>query len=638
MAGRIPQSFIDNLLDRLDMVEIVGSRLDLRKAGKNYTARCPFHDEKTPSFSVSPEKQFYYCFGCGAGGNAIGFVMDYDRVDFPTAVTQLANQAGMALPQEAARENPQDQRRNALYLVLEKADRYYRAQLREHPAAATAVDYLRQRGVSGEIARDFGIGFAPPGWNSLTQSLGDDDGTLADLKDCGLLVIREEDNRTYDRFRFRILFPIRDTRGRTIGFGGRVLGDDKPKYLNSPETPLFHKGRELYGLYEARLRLREIPSLLVVEGYMDVIALAQHGVYNAVATLGTAATADHLTKLYRYSSEVVFCFDGDTAGRQAAKRALETCLPLMTDGRSAKFLFLPDGEDPDTLVRKIGADGFRALVRDAMPLSQFLFEQAAEGLNLETPDHRARLCQRMTPLIKRIPAGVFHQLMIGQLAERTGIERDILLGLSTPISPSDEAPDWQEPPPRSTQVPEYRWQPVRRPLQPLRAKKIQLPPIHRLIALLIHQAEWVTELGDLGPLKALQLPDLDMLIAIADLLHRHPDYTLSHVLGYWRGIHGPEQGELLARIAATDLINAPDSTVTHNLTELRDIIQTLGQQAMLALPPEDQLDQLLSRATLDPEDGKIANEIWIRCGETQPELLPKIREVLARTRHKGSQA
>ena len=338
MAGRIPQSFIDDLLDRADIVDVVGSRMDLRKSGKNHSACCPFHDEKTPSFTVSAEKQFYYCFGCGAGGNAIGFVMDFDRIDFPEAVERLARHLGLEVPREAARDDGMSQKRKTLQDILQKVDRYYRDQLRQHPQAKSAIEYLKNRGLSGEIARDFGMGYAPPGWDNLLLALGKDDTALALLKEGGMLVDREEENKLYDRFRHRIMFPIRDVRGRTIGFGGRVLDDSKPKYLNSPETPLFHKGRELYGLYEANQKLRDIPNLVVVEGYMDVVALAQHNIHNAVATLGTAATPEHLDKLFRYTAEVVFCFDGDNAGRKAARRALETTLPAMLDGQLALFL------------------------------------------------------------------------------------------------------------------------------------------------------------------------------------------------------------------------------------------------------------------------------------------------------------
>jgi len=634
MAGRIPQAFIDDLLDRVDVVEVVGARLNLRKAGKNYTARCPFHDEKTPSFSVSPDKQFFYCFGCGAGGNAIGFVMDYDHLDFPAAIAQLASHAGLSLPAETVPDDVQSKRRDALHAMLGRADRYYREQLRDHPAAPAAVTYLKQRGVSGQIARDFGIGLAPPGWDNLLNKLGGDDDSRALLKECGLLVEQAEEGRLYDRFRHRIMFPIRDTRGRTLGFGARVLGDDKPKYLNSPETNIFHKGRELYGLYEAQRQLRDNSSLVLVEGYMDVVALAQHGIVNAVATLGTAATAEHLGKAYRYTHEVVFCFDGDAAGRQAARRALETCLPLMKDGRSARFLFLPQGEDPDSLVRKIGAEKFRQLIDSAHPLSQFLFDISAEGLDLTTPDHCARLSQRVAPLLKRIPLGVFHQLMLQQLAERTGIEQRALTKLFDPVHP--EQIEGQE---HSRPVRPMRGHHGQFPqTTQLRVRKMRLSPVQRLIALLVNQPAAVSAIADINSLKTLDLPDLELLLAVIELLRKHPDYSLNHILGYWRGVYGAREGERLASIAAVDLANASESTVALCHTEMNEIVQALNSQAVAALPPDEQLDRLLCRDVLEPEDGKIANEIWLRFGHTRPDLVPKIREVLARSRKRDNPA
>ncbi|MEW8281341.1 MAG: DNA primase, partial [Candidatus Thiodiazotropha taylori] len=347
MAGKIPTHFIDQLLNRVDIVDVINRRVTLKKAGKEFQACCPFHDEKTPSFTVSPSKQFYHCFGCGAHGSAIGFLMEYDNLGFVEAVEELAQSAGLEVPREGGNEQGPDLR--PLYELMEKTARFYQHQLKHHAESPAAVDYLKSRGMSGQIAASYGIGFAPPGWDNLTGTLGSDKASLERLNKCGLL--SESNGKQYDRFRNRIIFPIRDPRGRTIGFGGRVLGDDKPKYLNSPETPLFHKGRELYGLYEARQANREISNLLVVEGYMDVVALAQHNIQNAVATLGTATTHEHLELIFRNCPEVIFCFDGDRAGRDAAWKALNTSLPLMRDGREVRFLFLPQGEDPDTQVR-----------------------------------------------------------------------------------------------------------------------------------------------------------------------------------------------------------------------------------------------------------------------------------------------
>ncbi len=372
MPGAIPQHFIDELLSRADIVEIIGRRVPLKKAGREFQACCPFHNEKTPSFTVSPTKQFYHCFGCGAHGSALSFMMEYDRLSFPEAVEELATSMGLEVPREAGFAQGPDHR--PLFDILERAAAYFAQQLRQHAQAAQAVEYLRGRGVSGEVAADFRLGYAPPGWDNLLQALGGgDDSRIRLLREAGL--ITEQDGKRYDRLRDRIIFPIRDTRGRVVGFGGRLLGDGKPKYLNSPETPVFHKGRELYGLFEARQADANPARLLVVEGYMDVVALAQFGISNAVATLGTATTSDHLEKLYRATPELVFCFDGDRAGRDAAWKALQTALPLMREGRQARFLFLPDGDDPDSMVRRIGQEAMQAEIGDALPLSRIPVRQ-----------------------------------------------------------------------------------------------------------------------------------------------------------------------------------------------------------------------------------------------------------------------
>ena len=376
MAGRIPSQFIDDLIARTDIVDLIGSRVQLRKAGKDFQARCPFHDEKTPSFTVSRDKQFYHCFGCGAHGTAIGFLMEYDRLGFREAIEELAQKAGLEVPSEAV-ATPTGPDSAPLYAILELAAQVYRRQLREHPDAPRAVEYLKDRGLNGEIAGRYAMGYAPASWDFLLARLGTDAGARERLFQAGL--ITEQDGKRYDRFRDRIMFPIRDRRGRVIGFGGRLLGDGKPKYLNSPETPVFHKGRELYGLYEAQQARRKLERLLVVEGYLDVIALAQFGIDYAVATLGTATTPEHLQLLLRSAPELVFCFDGDRAGRDAAWKALETALPLATGNQSLRFLFLPDGEDPDTLVRNEGQAAFEQRLQRAT---------AAVGLLLRPPPRR----------------------------------------------------------------------------------------------------------------------------------------------------------------------------------------------------------------------------------------------------------
>ena len=424
MAGRIPQSFIDDLLARVNIVDVLDGRVNkLKRTGKNYSGLCPFHKEKTPSFTANQEKQFYYCFGCGAGGNALGFLMDYERLDFPEAVEELAKMVGMEVPREE--RTPQQQQREQqvkdIYSLLEKASTFYCDQLKNHPARQPAVNYLQQRGLSGQIAKQFGIGLAPPGWDNLIQHIGNAPDKLKLLERSGMLIHNEDRNSDYDRFRERIMFPIRDQRGRVIAFGGRVLGDAKPKYLNSPETDTFHKSRELYGLYEARQYNSKLEKLIIVEGYMDVIGLAQYGITCAVATLGTATTAQHLERLFKMVSEVVFCFDGDAAGRKAATRAMETTLPVITDGKEARFLFLPDGEDPDSLVRKEGKDDFEQRLRDALPLSSFFFQVQQRDIDLDHLDGRARFSREALPLIDSMQPGLLQQMMLNQVRDLTGL-------------------------------------------------------------------------------------------------------------------------------------------------------------------------------------------------------------------------
>jgi len=404
MAGRIPQQFIDEVLARTDIVSLIDSRVPLKKAGKDYVARCPFHDEKTPSFTVSPDKQFYHCFGCGAHGSAIGFLMEYDHLEFREAVEELARQAGLSLPQPTQPHRPAPQQGGhdipALHRILERAAHYYQAMLRRHPERDRAVTYLKGRGVSGEIAKRFELGYAPPGWHNLEDALGHDPDTRAHLLEAGLLTRREDDRPPYDRFRDRIMFPIRDLRGRVVGFGGRLIDGDGPKYLNSPETPVFHKGEELYGLYQAR-RAGELRRLLVVEGYMDVVALAQHGIHYAVATLGTALTPEHLRRAYRLVDEIVFCFDGDTAGEAAAWRAVETLLPFLDDRRSARFVFLPQGRDPDDHVRAVGKAAFEAEIERSVTFSDFFLDRLGREADLRSMDGHARLIQQARPLLAR---------------------------------------------------------------------------------------------------------------------------------------------------------------------------------------------------------------------------------------------
>src|SRR5690349_13519853 len=418
MRGRIPEKFIDDLLARVDVVNVIQERGPLKKAGRDWSARGPFHDERSPSFTVSPAKQFYHCFGCGVHGSAIGFLMNYDRLEFPDAVEELASRAGLKVPFEGGREAPREDSSD-LYNVLEAAATFFRKQL---GANETASAYFSERGLDDATIAKFNLGYAPDQWDALKNALGTSAQRIALMEKAGLLTTGERGSK-YDRFRHRVMFPILDRRGRTIAFGGRVLvKDDGPKYLNSPETPLFHKGRELFALWQVRQANTKIPRILVVEGYMDVIALHQYGLPQAVATLGTATTRDHAELLFRNSADVYFCFDGDRAGRQAAWRAVESVLPRLRDGRQAHFLFLPDGEDPDSLIRQEGTAGFEQRLAAATPLSEFFFAEMSKDVNTASLDGKARLAERARPLLTQIPDGAFRDLMLDELQRRANVQ------------------------------------------------------------------------------------------------------------------------------------------------------------------------------------------------------------------------
>ena len=422
----IAQSFIQELLARADVVEVVGRYVQLKKSGANFMGLCPFHAEKTPSFSVSPAKQFYHCFSCGKHGDAINFLMEHTGASFTEAVHELAQQCGLSVPedtrspQEKARDAQQSQRRATLSQVLACASQAYRQRLKEAPRA---IGYLKKRGLTGQIASRFALGYAPEGWRTLAGVFPDYADPL--LVESGLVIAGEGEGgpeRRYDRFRDRIMFPIRSVKGEVIGFGARVLGNEKPKYLNSPETPVFHKGSELYGLYEARAALREKGYALVVEGYMDVVALAQLGFANAVATLGTACTPQHVQKLFRFTASVVFSFDGDAAGQRAASKALQAALPYASDTRSVKFLFLPGGHDPDSFIRTEGAQAFAAAVAAAEPLSRFLLQTAAQDCDMSSAEGRARFAAQARPLWQQLPAGALAQQILADIAQQTQID------------------------------------------------------------------------------------------------------------------------------------------------------------------------------------------------------------------------
>lgn len=428
MAGLIPRTFIDDLLARLDIVDVVNTRLPLIKKGANHGACCPFHNEKTPSFSVNQAKQFYYCFGCGASGTAISFVMEYDRLGFVEAIESLAGELGVEVPREGGDSRPREDH-SGLYDVLQRCEHYYQAQLKETPEA---VEYLKRRGLDGDTAKTFALGYAPGGWDTLTSQ-----GMPQPALDTGGMLAHGDNGRRYDRFRERVMFPIRDRRGRTIAFGGRIMGEGEPKYLNSPETPLFHKSNSLYGIYELHQALRHPEKVIIVEGYMDVVSLAQYGIRNAVATLGTATTTSHIDLLFRTAKDLIFCFDGDRAGRAAAWRALENALPSMRDGCEARFLWLADGEDPDSYVRENGKEAFEAMATAATPLSQFLFDHLTQNRDLASIGDRAKVADEARPLINKLPEGIYRDLMSQRLSE--------LVGTKVKFDPPPPPPQMQRP-------------------------------------------------------------------------------------------------------------------------------------------------------------------------------------------------
>jgi DNA primase len=553
MSGRIPQTFIDDLLTRTDIIDVIDARVPLKKAGREYKACCPFHNEKTPSFTVSQVKQFYHCFGCGAHGTAISFLMEYEHMEFVEAIEELAHMAGLEVPRAAAAGPATPSPTQPLYHLLEEVSRYYRQQLRSHPQATRAVEYLKHRGLTGDIAAHFDIGFAPPGWDNLSKALGSDAAARTALLETGLLIERPDGSGVYDRFRDRIQFPIRDRRGRTIGFGGRVLGDDTPKYLNSPESAIFHKGRELYGLYEARKAVRHLERILVVEGYMDVVALAQFGINYAVATLGTSTTPDHLERLYRTVPEVVFCFDGDRAGRAAAWRALENALPVLTDGREARFLFLPEGEDPDTLVRKIGKDEFENQITQSVHLSDFLFDHLAGQVDTNSIDGRARLVDLARPLLARLPDSIFRQLMLEKLAQ---IARTDSSHLAERLDKPARHRAGAETPAAAT----------------TNAAGSVKSPVREAIAMLLHQPDLAINLEPPQILEPGSLPGVSLLLELLELLQRQPGLNTGAVLEHWRG---REEARHLLKLAQW----APLSEKLDLAAEVRGHLNRIARQS-----------------------------------------------------------
>lgn len=587
MTGRIPQQFIDELMSRIDIVALIDARVPLRKTGQNYSARCPFHEEKSPSFTVSPTKQFYHCFGCEAHGTAIGFLMAYEHLDFVEAVQELAQQAGLELPrlEQATIAAPNI----PVYETLERTALYFRQQLRQHPQA---VEYLKQRGLTGTIAAEFGIGYAPPGWSNLLQHLAASSTvTAAHLLEAGLVVQKDQGGH-YDRFRDRIMFPIRDRRGRVVGFGGRVLDKaSTPKYLNSPETDVFHKGRELYGLFEAQQALRRLDRLLVVEGYMDVVALAQHDIRYAVATLGTATTEEHVERLFRAAPEVIFCFDGDRAGRAAAQRALEHTLPALRGGRQARVLFLPEGEDPDSLVRREGKTQFEQRIVQSVPLSVFFYEGLIKRTDISNMEGRARLIELARPLLSKLAPGVLRHIMVNRLAELAQVEERTLTQLLAAKRESLPTP----PPatPRAVQGPGGGLSPLRLGLK-----------------LLMHSPVLAERADDPGRWRELSIRGIGLWINVLELLREHPHLTGAAVIERWRDT---QAGQMLSELACGELAIPSEGYEAEFVGIVRWLDNQLREQRWTELHTKSQREGLtreekrefvtLQQANREPPEG-----------------------------------
>ncbi len=550
MPGRIPEKFIDDLLARVDIVEVIEQRVPLKKAGRDWTARCPFHDERSPSFTVSPNKQFYHCFGCGAHGSAIKFLMEYDRMEFPDAVEELASRVGLKVPYEGGGKRTPAEDSADLYTVLDASAKFYQRELLKSDKARA---YFDARGLDVQTIERFGLGYAPDGWDGLKNALGTTPQRIALLEKAGMLT-RGERGTPYDRFRDRVMFPIQDRRGRVIAFGGRILEkteDSGAKYLNSPETPLFHKGQQLFALWQVRQAHAKIPRLIVVEGYMDVIALFQHGVTQAVATLGTATTRDHAELLFRNCADVYFCFDGDRAGRGAAWKAVESVLPRMRDGRQAFFLFLPEGEDPDSLVRKEGQAGFEQRLKDAMPLSEFFFAHLRADVNLASLDGKARLAEHARPLLAQIPDGAFRDLMLGELDRITNVK----LRVDTPVAA----------PRKSAMRPQER------------------TLVRSAVGLLVQNPAFAAALQPPWLFATLRQPGIDLLAELIALCRERPAMSTAVLLEHYEG---RDAVRALRKLATLDFPGEDDAL----RAEFVDAIRQLDRQTH-----QQRIDELLAK-------------------------------------------
>ena len=560
----IPQDFIDDLIARADIIEVLGRRIQLKKAGREFKACCPFHDEKTPSFTVSPSKGFYHCFGCGAHGTAIGFLMEFDHMSFVEAIEALASMMGVDVPRD---ESDRPARRyDELFSLMGSVENHWQACLRDN---SSAVDYLKQRGIDGATAKRFGIGYAPDSWSDVLDKFGKTSEAAERLLATGM-VIRKDNGKHYDRFRDRIMFPIRDTRGRTIGFGGRALGDGEPKYLNSPETVLFHKGRELYGLYEARQALRQIDQLVVVEGYMDVVALSRHGIDFSIATLGTATTSDHLDRIFRLTDNVIFSFDGDRAGRAAAWRALENALPQVREGRQIRFVFLPEKHDPDSYVNEYGSDAFMRAIDEGIALSDFLIGELSSQVDMTTIDGKARLAELAKPLVNNIPPGVYRELLVDSLADTVGLSAaklERMLG---------QARDKQ-----SRLAPKPANEGKRR-----RSASASGRPsaVRRAITLLLNYPEAANKL-DIEMLAGVSRPGVDLLHDLIETVQKEPNITTAGLLERWRH---DDKGRHLGKLAAIEVPAEEDFDASAELAACLEQLAAAGRRERIEFLIEKQ--------------------------------------------------
>ena len=586
MNGRIPQSFIDDLVGRTDIVELIGARVPLKKSGREFKACCPFHDEKSPSFWVSPDKQFYHCFGCGAHGTALGFLMNYDRLSFPEAIEELASRAGVEIPRDTRPDDGRSREDADLAALMARVATYWNQQL---PTQKRAAEYVARRGLSPETLQKFSIGYAAQSWNDVLQRFGAQARDRQALLAAGLVIERDAaagpgGDKLYDRFRDRIMFPIRDARGRVIAFGGRIIDQGEPKYLNSPETSLFHKGRELYGLYEVRQSRQTLRRLMVVEGYMDVVRLHQAGIEYAVATLGTATTPEHLKRAFRLVSEIVFAFDGDRAGRAAAWRALNNALPEVREGRQLRFLFLPDGHDPDTLVGAEGKQAFEQRLEGALPLSEYLVQEITAQADLAHADGRARFAEIARPLVARIPEGVYRELLVERLAEAIRLPSNRLKELwnaantATPARREESTRESPRSAPRAGQS----------------AGRGGL--MRQAVLTLVHHPRIAGELAasDLDTLAEIDEPGADILRALIEDLRRTPCTSTGQLLERWRD--RPE-AERLGRLAAVETLIADAAAA---LREFRNALSRMQAEQW-----KRRLDLLLERektAGLTPEE------------------------------------